>query len=125
MGTLCIFALLLTLLVSCTIPLKNSKWTVDAGPDGAYWFMMFTKEHGHVDKATWDKAPPKDGKEHADNRFGQLCATPSVFANLKEVIENICQNSNQCTFDVRQKKDVFFSNIAEAAQSGMKGNGGK
>ncbi len=119
MRVLLVLGLALTLSVSCTVPLKNSKWTVDAGPDGAYWFMMFTKEHGHVAKEIWDAKPLKDGKEHADNRFGQLCATPSVFANIKEVIENICQNSNQCTYDVRSKKDVFFANIQDAASASV------
>ncbi len=87
-------------LVSCTIPLKDSKFYADAGPDGAFWFQSLSKGQGHLEKAEWDKL-----------RRGMICETPAVFANLKEVIETLCQNSNQCTYEQQQQANDFYARV--------------
>ena len=98
-----ILGLALTSLVNCTIPLKDSKFYADAGPDGAYWFMSLSKGQGHLSQADWDKA-----------RFGMICETPEVFANLKEVIETLCANTNECTYEQQQQERQFYTKLQAA-----------
>ncbi len=93
------------LLSGCTIPLKDNRFYADAGPDGAYWFQSLSKGQGHLEKISWDVIRP-----------GMICESTAVFANLKEVIETLCQNTNECTYDQLAQEKVFFSKVQGATK---------
>ncbi len=87
-------------LSSCTVPIKDNRFYADAGPDGAFWFQSLSDDHGKLSKTDWDK-----------QRFGMICEKTDVFANLKESIDTLCQNSNSCTYEQKQAVSKFYSKV--------------
>ncbi len=89
----------------CTIPLKDNEFCADAGSAGAYCFHSLSKGQRHVEKVVWDT-----------ERFGQICETTATFANLKEVIETLCANTNQCTYQQLEMERQFYSRMQVAVK---------
>lgn len=91
--------------LSCTVPIKNNRFYADAGPDGAFWFQSLSKGQGKLSKADWDK-----------QRFGMICENTEVFANLKEAVDTLCQNTNACTYEQIQAETQFYQKIIKAGK---------
>lgn len=70
------------------------------GPDGAACFHTLSKDSRDVKKADWDI-----------ERMGMICETTAVFTNFKEVIDSLCQNTGQCSYEVKQQEAAFFSKV--------------
>ncbi len=89
-----------SLLLSCTVPVKNNEFCADMGVDGAACFHTLSKDSRDLKKADWDKA-----------RFGMICESTDVFANIKDIIDTLCQNSGQCTYEQQQAEAQFFDKL--------------
>lgn len=61
------------------------------GELGASCFHTLSDDSRDLDKETWDK-----------ERFGQVCAQPQVFTDLKSSLEKLCYKNRKCTYE--QKK---------------------
>lgn len=88
------------LLESCTVKINDSEFCADLGALGATCFHLLSSTSRDIKKADWDKL-----------RFGQICETTDVFANLKAAVESLCQNSGNCTFEQQQAASAFFAKV--------------
>ena len=79
--------------------IKDNRFYADAGSDGAFWFQSLSKDQGKLSKQDWDKL-----------RFGMICEGTDVFANLKEAVDTLCQNTGACNYEMQQKEKEFFEN---------------
>lgn len=92
------------LLEACTVKVQDSEFCADLGALGATCFHLLSSAHRDLSPAQWQKI-----------RFGQLCETADAFANLKAVIETLCQNSaGSCTYEQKQQVDSFFQKLDSA-----------
>jgi hypothetical protein len=95
----------LLLISGCTdVPIKDAEWCADKGRRGATcWHTLDVEAKRQVTKTAWD-----------NERFGQVCAKPQVFADAQAAIETFCQNTNSCDYQVKTKIQKFSQHLKEA-----------
>lgn len=67
------------------------------GAQGATCFHTLSTAARDLSKAQWDA-----------ERFGQLCTQAKNFADLKALVEKLCNQSGRCDYD---KVDAFFEHV--------------
>lgn len=72
------------------------------GSIGAAYFETLTDVSGMVSKDQWDIM-----------RFGMICSDPGVFAENKAVIEKLCYQTGNCTYEMKKQLELFFYNVNE------------
>lgn len=97
------------LLSACTVKINDSEFCADIGSLGATCFQLLSDHRRDISKAQWDKL-----------RFGQICETPDVFANLKSAIESLCQNTNNCTYEQKEQVAQFFTKVESIKKKAKK-----
>lgn len=86
------------MLVSCgTVKVNNQEWCGDFGELGAECFYTQSSETRIVEKPQWD-----------EERFGQLCAKPDVFADMKRTILQLCKAYKKCVYDNRTNSISYY-----------------
>lgn len=71
------------------------------GKDGAQCFHTLKDGLGiSYDKPTWDAT-----------REGWLCTPPESFSEWKKDLEELCAQSQKCTFETKQIMEKFFSRV--------------
>jgi len=97
------FAYVLCSANSCTrVTIQDGEWCGDIGDLGAHCAHMISPAERDLNKQQWD-----------DLRFGQVCAASSVYVNLKTVLEQLCANTNDCTYEQVQAIQQFGSRLDE------------
>lgn len=87
------------ILSSCgTVVVKNQEWCGDFGEAGAECFHTQSDDKRTVPKVQWD-----------EERFGMLCAKPSVFADVKATILKLCKAYKKCIYDSRTDTVTFWN----------------
>jgi len=97
------FLLLFLALVlnGCTnVTIKDETFCGDKGALGATCVHTLVSDTQSVPKLDWDAM-----------RYGMICESSQTFADLKSDIEQLCQTSHACTYDVQQKMNAFFSKM--------------
>lgn len=72
------------------------------GELGASCFNTLNDKTRDIEKAQWD-----------EERFGMLCAKPSVFADTKRTILQLCEAYKKCVYD-QNANIVYFYNGRKA-----------
>lgn len=89
------------LLSSCAqVPIKDQEWFGDEGSLGAHAFHTLTNDERQVSKDEWDNL-----------RFGMVCSKAESLADTKAVIEKLCSEANNCTYEVQQAITAFFDHL--------------
>ena len=68
------------------------------GELGASCFNTLNDNARDIEKEQWDK-----------ERFGMLCATPDVFADVKRTILQLCKAYKKCVYDSRTNTVSFYN----------------
>lgn len=101
-GMLSAILLLLSLSSCARVPIKNTEWCGDMGPNGAQCFHTLSDESRTLSATEWE-----------NERFGMICATSKDFGEFKKVITNLCRISKRCTYEMKQKINTFFTRVDE------------
>lgn len=88
------------------VKINNQEWCGDKGPFGAKCFNTLNKNTREIPKATWDKIAIGN-----DHRFGMVCTTSDVFAELKETMLKLCKATKRCTYEDQQKAIAFVNQV--------------
>ena len=78
--------------------ISNQEWCGDMGDLGASCFNTLNDKTRDIEKAQWD-----------EERFGMICGTPSVFADTKRTILQLCETSKKCVYDEAQNVVYFYN----------------
>lgn len=68
------------------------------GDAGATAFHTLTPQTRDLTKQQWDQ-----------ERFGMLCTETVTFAEIKKIIEKLCDQTKNCKYDAEIQK--FFENV--------------
>jgi hypothetical protein len=86
---------------SCgSIQIKDAEWCGDMGSEGAYCFHTISNEARGLEKPDWDK-----------ERFGMVCTNPANFANWKEAILKLCEQTKNCTYEFVEMLTSFSNKV--------------
>lgn len=78
------------------VVIKDSEWCSNLADGGAYCVHTITSEKRYVTREQWDK-----------ERIGMVSTKAENYANLKEVIKQLCSQTNDCYFDKTNKTLVI------------------
>lgn len=91
------------LLSSCAqVPIKDQEYCGDEGTLGAHCFHTLSSGERQIEKEAWD-----------NERFGMVCTKAENLADTKAVIEKLCSEANNCTYEVQQAITAFFNHMEE------------
>ena len=77
------------LTTSCAgLKISDTEWCGDEGPIGASCFHTNTTATRDVSKTEWDL-----------ERFGMICGKASAFAELKDDLLKLCNETRSCTYE--------------------------
>ena len=86
---------------SCaSVHIKDAEVCGDMGKDGATCFHTLTSATRDISEPEWD-----------NTRFGWVCTDANNFAGWKADIEQLCHQTNNCTYDVQSQIKAFFDKI--------------
>ena len=78
---------------SCqSVIIKDAEWCSNLEDGSAYCVHTLTGKKRMVSKEQWDK-----------ERVGKLTTSAETYANIKEVIKQLCSQTNDCYFDKTKK----------------------
>lgn len=108
-----LMALLIFNLIGCTnVEIKDQEWFGSLGPLGAVSMHTLTNESDVLAYsdwvAKWDNATDP-----------MICISSTGFAELKKEQELLCMYSNDCTYEVRQQIDAFYSKVTNTMKQGL------
>lgn len=93
-------SLFITTATSCAIPIRDQEWCADMAQDGASCFHTLTTGSRVLTKQEWD-----------DIRVGQLCTSPTTFADIKATVEKLCHASKNCVYE--KALQAFFQQVED------------
>src|SRR5690348_7071519 len=100
--------LLSSLSLSCQrVRIKDGEHCADVGPLGAVCFMTLSDKTRDIPKEQW-----------GEERFGQICSSPAVFADWKAAILKLCKISKSCTYDEIKDIQKFGENVEKVRAIG-------
>jgi hypothetical protein len=76
--------------------IKDSEWCSNLADGGAYCVHSLTNKTRYVSQQEWDR-----------ERVGMISTKAENYANLKEVIKQLCSQTNDCYFDKTNKTLVI------------------
>lgn len=75
-----------------SVIIKDAEWCSNLEDGTAYCVHSITGQKRMVSKEQWDK-----------ERVGKLTTSAETYANIKEVIKQLCSQTNDCYFDKSNK----------------------
>lgn len=98
---LILFALSLSASTCSRIVINDHEICGDKGSLGASCFHMLSDGHRYLDFDSW-----------AQERLGQLCLKAEAFANFKEALLKLCEQTKRCTWEEIQNINALSEKVS-------------